>query len=299
MVHSLVHRRSLRPEDVYHLVYGGAATVILLLGVDDPPRSSYLMAHAAITTIVLLAPPAAKIWPAMPLRLVRDLYHLPVGLFYYRETAALHRAVWGDRSFDGAVVGLDELLFGGQPSLVFARHFAGVGFSAVMHLAYLSYYVLVLAGALALWSCRDAERVYPRSVHAVTFTMLVCCALFVAFPVVGPSYHWPDLPLEASPGTAVQGVFDGMLALEVPTGAMPSSHVAVTAAFLVAFWRHLRPAFWVSLIPAALLIASTVYVRAHYASDAVVGLFVGLFAPWLAERIRSPVARRLGLAPSG
>lgn len=281
------------------MVYGGAATVILLLGVDEPLWTSYLMAHAAITTIVLLAPPAAKIWPARPLRLVRDMYHLPVGLFYYRETAALHRAVWGDRSFDGVVVGLDELLFGGQPSLMFARHFSGAGVSAVMHLAYLSYYFLVIAGALALWSCRDAERAYPRSVHAVTFTMLVCCTLFVAFPVVGPSYYWPGLPLEASPGTAVQRVFDGMLALEVPTGAMPSSHVAVTVALLVAFWRHLRQAFWVSLIPAALLIASTVYVRAHYASDAVAGLVVGLFAPWLAERIRSPVARRLGLASSG
>lgn len=58
------------------MVYGGAATVILLLGVDEPLWISYLMAHAAITTIVLLAPPAAKIWPVIPLRLVRDLYHL-------------------------------------------------------------------------------------------------------------------------------------------------------------------------------------------------------------------------------
>jgi membrane-associated phospholipid phosphatase len=292
-------RSSLRPEDVYQLVYGAVAMTVVLIGVDEPLRSPYLAAHAAITAVVLLAPPAATIWPVMPLRLVRDLYHLPAGLFYYRETAALHHVVWGDRSFDGLVIGLDQLLFNGQPSLSFARHFPGAGFSAVMHLAYLSYYLLVIAGALALWSCPDAVRVYPRSAHAVAFTMLVCCAMFVAFPVVGPSYYWPDLPFEASPGAAVMRVFDGILALEVPTGAMPSSHVAVTVALLVAFWHHLRRAFWVSVTPAALLIVSTVYVRAHYASDAVVGLIVGLIAPWLAERIRVPVARRLGLAPGG
>jgi hypothetical protein len=219
-------RSSLRPEDVYQLVYGAVAMTVVLIGVDEPLRSPYLAAHAAITAVVLLAPPAATIWPVMPLRLVRDLYHLPAGLFYYRETAALHHVVWGDRSFDGLVIGLDQLLFNGQPSLSFARHFPGAGFSAVMHLAYLSYYLLVIAGALALWSCPDAVRVYPRSAHAVAFTMLVCCAMFVAFPVVGPSYYWPDLPFEASPGAAVMRVFDGILALEVPTGAMPSSHVA-------------------------------------------------------------------------
>lgn len=285
--------RALRPEDTYHLLYLGLATA-LLAAAADVPLGPLLAVHAAIAAIILLGAPAALRWPWPPLRALRDLYHLPAGVFYYRETAALHRALWGERHFDDAIVALDQRLFGGQPSLEFAHLVPRPGFSELMHFAYLSYYPLALAGALALWCCRDRD-VYPRAVHTVVFTMLVCYALFVVFPVIGPPFHWPALHHAGLEGTLGRQALSLLLVLDEPTGAFPSSHVAVTVALLAAFWRDLRPAFWITLLPAALLIVSTVYVRAHYASDAIAGLFVGLACAALAERLRLPITRALGL----
>lgn len=282
-------RRSLRPEDVYHLGFLSLATAIVVAA--DAPRWPALAAtHAAIAAAILSLAPADRRWPALPLRLVRDLYHLPLAIVYYRETAALHGAVWGGYCFDDVVAGLDDLLFGGQPSLSLARALPGAAFGEVMHFTYLSYYALTVLGGLALWTRRDDGDVFLRAVHGIVFTMLVCYTTYIVFPVVGPPYHWPELHHAGLDGYGRRAL-DVLLVLDKPTGAFPSSHVAVTVAFLAAFWRYLRPMFWVTIVPASLLVLSTVYVRAHYACDAIAGVVVGLVAFRVGERVREPVAR--------
>lgn len=281
--------RELRPEDLYHLGFLTLAAAIVI--VADAPRWPALVAtYAAIGAVILSSAPAARRWPALPLRLVRDLYHLPLAVVYYRETATLHEAVWGGLRFDDVVAGLDDVLFGGQPSLSFARALPNAYFGEVMHLTYLSYYALTVIGGLALWTRRDDGDVFPRAVHGIVLTMLVCYATYIVFPVVGPPFHWPELHAAGLDGF-FRGALDRLLVLDRPTGAFPSSHVAVTVAFLSAFWRHLRPMFWLTIVPASLLIVSTVYVRAHYAADAIAGVVVGLVAFRLGERVRDPVLR--------
>jgi membrane-associated phospholipid phosphatase len=160
-----------------------------------------------------------------------------------------------------------------------------------MHLTYLSYYGLTVIGAIALWSLRD-EHTFARALHAIVFTMLVCYATYAVFPVVGPPFHWPELH-DAGLDGFFRGALDRLLVLDKPTGAFPSSHVAVTVAFLAAFRRYLRPMFWLTIAPACLLMVSTVYVRAHYACDSIAGLAVGLAAFVVAERVREPVVKWL------
>lgn len=281
-------RRALRPEDVYHLVFLGLATA-LVVATAAPRWPALVGTHAAIVALILSSAPAARRWPAAPLRFVRDLYHLPLGVVYYRETAALHEALWGDVRFDDAIAGLDDLLFGGQPCLLLARALPGQVVGEVMHLTYLSYYALTLIGGIALWTFCDA-RSFTRALHAIVLTMLVCYATYVVFPVVGPPFHWPGLHAAGLDGFFREAL-DRLLVLDKPTGAFPSSHVAVTVAFLAAFWRYLRPMFRLTIAPASLLIVSTVYVRAHYACDAIAGVVVGLAAFGFAERVREPMAR--------
>jgi membrane-associated phospholipid phosphatase len=285
-VWSLV-RRALRPEDAYHLGFGALATAIVV-ATGAPGGPALVWMHAGVAAAILSFAPAARRWPVLPLRFVRDLYHLPLAVVYYRETAALHEAVWGGLNFDDVVAGLDDLLFGGQPSLLFARTLPNQVVCELMHLTYLSYYALTLIGGLALWTRRDDGEVFPRALHAIVFTMMVCYTTYVVFPVVGPPFHWPGLHHAGLDGF-FRRALDGLLVLDRPTGAFPSSHVAVTVAFLSAFWRYLRPMFWLTIVPASLLIVSTVYVRAHYAADAIAGLVVGLVAFRVGERVREPV----------
>jgi membrane-associated phospholipid phosphatase len=283
-------RRALRPEDVYHLVFLALATG-LVVATASPGWPALVGTHAAIAALILSSAPAARRWPAPPLRFVRDLYHLPLGVVYYRETAALHEAMWGEVRFDDAIAGLDDLLFGGQPCLLLAQALPGPVVSEVMHLTYLSYYALTVIGGIALWTFCD-DRTFARALHAIVLTMLVCYATFVVFPVVGPPFHWPGLH-DVGLGGFFRGALDRLLVLDKPTGAFPSSHVAVTVAFLAAFRRYLRPMFRLTIAPACLLMVSTVYVRAHYACDAIAGLAVGLVAFAVAERVREPVVNWL------
>lgn len=283
-------RQALRPEDVYHLLFLALATA-LVVAAGGSGWSRLAGTHAGIAALILSFAPAARRWPGRPLRFVRDLYHLPLGVVYYRETAALHEAMWGEVRFDDAIAGLDDLLFGGQPCLLLARALPGPVVNEVMHLTYLSYYGLTVIGGIALW-CRCDERTFARALHAIVFTMLVCYATYAVFPVVGPPFHWPGLH-DAGLDGFFRGALDRLLVLDKPTGAFPSSHVAVTVAFLSAFWRYLRPMFRLTIAPASLLIVSTVYVRAHYACDAIAGLVVGLVAFRLAERVREPMMKWL------
>ena len=64
---------------------------------------------------------------------------------------------------------------------------------------------------------------------------------------------------------------------ERPTAAFPSSHVSICLTLLLLAWHsRCKPLFY-TLIPfAVLLFFSTVYIKAHYAVDALAGLLSGL-----------------------
>ena len=59
---------------------------------------------------------------------------------------------------------------------------------------------------------------------------------------------------------------------EQPTGAFPSSHVGVTVVILLLAKKRL-PLFYKVCVPLTfILILSTVYIKAHYAVDAIFGI---------------------------
>jgi membrane-associated phospholipid phosphatase len=57
--------------------------------------------------------------------------------------------------------------------------------------------------------------------------------------------------------------------------AFPSSHVAATAAAVIASWRASRRMGLALVVPALLLVVSVVYCQMHYAVDAMAGLLIG------------------------
>ena len=72
--------------------------------------------------------------------------------------------------------------------------------------------------------------------------------------------------------------------------AFPSSHVSVCTVLMIITWHYgLRRLFWALVPIAVLLFLSTVYIRAHYAIDALAGLVSGALC-WL---LLAGVSRRL------
>jgi membrane-associated phospholipid phosphatase len=63
---------------------------------------------------------------------------------------------------------------------------------------------------------------------------------------------------------------------ERPTAAFPSSHVGVTTVLLWLAWATGNRRFFWWLVPfGVLMFFATFYIQAHYAIDAIAGLFVG------------------------
>ena len=63
---------------------------------------------------------------------------------------------------------------------------------------------------------------------------------------------------------------------ERPTAAFPSSHVGITTVLVLLAWHTGNRKFFWLLVPFfTLMFFATVYIQAHYAIDAIAGLFTG------------------------
>jgi membrane-associated phospholipid phosphatase len=211
-----------------------------------------------------------------------DLYPLILLIGLYAEIGVLNDQLGPEAVLanDALIQRWEAALFGGQPSYEWIRRAPSVFWSAVLHLAYTSYYAIVLLGPLLLWlrKRRDAAR---RVLFATMVAFVVCYVVFVLYPVAGPNYAFPH------PEGPVREVWSARLVYGALAGgssigaAFPSSHVAATTACVVALWREWRALALAFVIPAALLAIGTVYCQMHYAIDAASGLVIGVPAGWL------------------
>ena len=86
-------------------------------------------------------------------------------------------------------------------------------------------------------------------------------------------------------------VEDAHNAGERPTAAFPSSHVGITTILMLLAWHtRNRHFFWILMPFFILMCFATVYIKAHYAIDAIAGLVSGV----LIYIIMWNLTRRLG-----
>jgi hypothetical protein len=233
--------------------------------------------------VVLLMPPhpVGAVYRRMVGRLPRvadvvaDWYALALMPFLYLEVATVNAAVYGGRYFDDWIQGWELRLFGGQPSRDMAAAFSSSVVSEVLHLFYLSYYLIIFGPPLYLY-LRHRIVDHQKVVFALMLAFLGHYLVFIFFPVQGPRYLFPPPGGELSQGFMYRLAHAVLEAGSSRGAAFPSSHVGVAVvqtamAFLV--WRRAGPA----LVGATVgLGVGAVYGGFHYAIDAVSGLLLGL-----------------------
>jgi membrane-associated phospholipid phosphatase len=274
-----------RPVDAWTLAYLGVASAALSLR-PSPGRSTAALlwlAHAALAgTALALAPRARGAGPVG--RFVGEFYPLLAVFALYTEVGLLNGAA--GVSHDGLVQAWERALFAGsQPSRDWIRAWPWPAFSSLMHLGYLSYYVVLAGAPLGLWL--TGRRDGARRVHLLMMvTFYVCYAIFLVFPVAGPRYVLP-LVDNAAARTPVARLTHALVAGGSAWGtAFPSSHVAVSLVASVAALRQWRALGSVLLVATALLAFGTVYGQFHYAVDALAGVAIGALVLAAAGRDR-------------
>lgn len=276
----------MRPVDALILGYIAFVTLVIVArgGLGEPTNWWLLLGHALIAVLVLLF---TKLKPEDRVgHVVHHLYPILLIPALYAEIGALSVQLGVENTFarDAIVQGWEAALFGGQVSYTWIREAPSVFWSGLLHLAYLSYYpIVLLPPALLAWRGRWAS--VRHVVFATIAAFVACYVVFVLFPVAGPNWAFDH------PTGPVREVWSARLVYwALGTGssfgaAFPSSHVAATTATVLAVAREWRTLAWIFALPALLLVVGTVYCQMHYGIDALAGLAVGIGAAGVAGRI--------------
>jgi hypothetical protein len=290
-----------RPLDAVIAGYAALAAFPLALGAARgvPGCAQQLLADLAVLAGLALVYALSR----------RSLHWLPVLLrlaygpllfaLLYRQTATIWPVLY-EQPFDPWLVHLEQALWGGQPSLVFAQYAPWLWLSELFCGAYYAYYFFIptmLFTALLTRGYAAAERV----IFTTTLCFFSCYTLFWLFPVVGPHYWFPP---HAGPQLYQGYAFNHLLFLftsggEVPAAAFPSSHIAVALMLTIQARRVAPRLFPFMLAVTVLMCPAVVYLRAHYLVDVPAGILVGLLVTRLSDRTPLAGAPRGALATDG
>jgi membrane-associated phospholipid phosphatase len=191
---------------------------------------------------------------------------------------------------DATVQGWDVTLFHAQPARDLAAALPWRPLSEILHLAYLSYYIVIYLPPVALWFIiRDREG-FARLTLAFTLAMVFSFIGFALFPVQGPRYEW------GASSFVPPGAFRHFTLFLLERGsahgtAFPSSHVAISVTqSLVTLHSHRALGVWVSLTTLLLSIGA-VYGGFHYASDVLAGAAVAVISVVISRRFLPEMPR--------
>jgi membrane-associated phospholipid phosphatase len=262
----------LRLVDRLLLVFLAVAAVVALVRANDRPTTWWALAAYLLIAIMvgLLSRPGLGILG----RSIREVYPLLLLVPIYSSLDLLN-GMDQVSIYDALVRGWEETLFNEQVSQTWWQRAPSRFLSAIFHLSYFSYYVIVPL-PLAWFAIRRDVRSLRRSVLIIFTTFLVCYLCFILFPVAGPYYEFPRPASWFLDNPSARLVYATLSTGSSYGAAFPSSHVAGTVAAAISGWLGSRMLGWILLVPTALLTVGVIYTQMHYAVDAIAGVLVGV-----------------------
>lgn len=272
--------RSFRPVDWLLAGYLVVVSAVALLRAPDQPGCWWLLAAHVLIGVLLYLVTRPGLGPVG--RTVREIYPLLLLVGLYSELDVL--AGPGTlHTYDATVQRWELAIFGAQVSMEWWRSMPSRFWSAVLHAAYLSYYLIVVAPAFYFVWRRDLQAL-RHFVLVVMITFVACYLVFIFFPVAGPYYVFPRPAAWFTDNVFARMVYDTLAAGSSYGAAFPSSHVAATVAVVLSAARGSKTLGWALALPTLLLTVAVVYCQMHYGVDALAGLLVGGIVAAAVER---------------
>lgn len=274
------------------LLFLGAGTVVALgvrAGVRDPAFYEALAVTLLFGGFTGYLGRAKKPW-LQKLRLSATVLFV---VWFYLAVARIAPALDLPRR-DDSLLAVDRAFFGDTPARL-VEPMVNPWLTDVMSLCYLSYHAYLLVVVFhAFWKPVDVGwrlATYLGTSFAVGFPG------YLLVPAEGPGFAF-----KSAFSIPIQGGFPTHLCEEVVAlcssvyDVFPSLHILITCVLLDFDWRETRWRFWIMIVPAIGLAASTFYLRYHYAIDILVGF--GLFLllrvwasrQWSRPRATAPAA---------
>jgi membrane-associated phospholipid phosphatase len=237
-----------------------------------------------------------RLLPCRFIEMIRVLVQMLFLAQWYPDTYELNRIL---PNLDYLFASWEQLIFGFQPALVFAKHLPWMFVSELMHFGYFMYYPMIAIVCVYYYFINYRE--FERCSFFIITAFFIYYIIFDVLPVVGPTFyynvigedsiskgifphlgdyfntHTDCLPSPGNPnGFFYHLVEDARAQGERPTAAFPSSHVGIsTICMLLILHSRNKRFFWWMLPVYALLCMGTVYIQAHYMIDAIAGFITG------------------------
>ena len=274
------HSAQLRPVDLLLAGYLVVVSFVALARAPGQPGCWWLLAAHALFGVLLYLVTRPGLGPVG--RTIRELYPLLLLVGLYGELDVLN-GPGAIRVYDTTVQRWELAIFGAQLSTEWWRAMPSRFWSAALHGAYLSYYLIVVAPAFYFVWRRDLDAL-RHFVLVVMTTFVVCYLVFIFFPVAGPYYVFPRPDAWFTDNVFARMVYNTLATGSSYGAAFPSSHVAATVAAAVSAARGSRGLAWALALPTVLLTVAVVYCQMHYGVDAVAGLLVGMVVAAVVRR---------------
>jgi membrane-associated phospholipid phosphatase len=214
------------------------------------------------------------------LEFVKICYSSLLLFYWYRETASLNTFIFDP--FDHYLYSIDQTIFGFQPSVEFSSKCNSPFCSEIMYYGYFSYYFINML-VILLYYFKNKASVY-KIVFVFIFSFVLYYLIFILFPSVGPQFYLSYELRSVPQGFLFQQEIRYLLhSAEVKTGAFPSSHVGMAVIFMILIYKISKKVFWFVLPISLVLMASTVYIKAHYFIDVIGGVLSGILFYYIAD----------------
>jgi membrane-associated phospholipid phosphatase len=268
-----------------------AIYILLSFTEDGAQPYSLLLYRIVFATALLLTAIVSEKSKGKITGFIRYIFPFALITYWYPETYNLGCNLSSDLpksiiapNLDGFFDRLDTVIFGYSPALEFSKMFPQAFVSEIMYFGYFAYYLIFLFTFIYFYFVKPDMA--ERAMFYCLCSFFVFYIIFTLVPVAGPQfyYSYPD-------NQVPKGYFFSRLMCliqdlgEKPTGAFPSSHVGLTMIAMILLYENARVYFCIILPVAIILVASTVYIKAHYMVDVVAAFIVAPLIFALSKRI--------------
>ena len=213
------------------------------------------------------------------INLLRNCYPIIFSMLFYTETVFYNKLFFNN--LDKYLIDLDQFLFGFQPSIQFSSYLSNPLFSELMYIGYFSLYILIIGFVFIAYFKLKNET--EELLFKLAASMLLFYLFFCFFPAAGPQFYFSSPDKNVPTAFVFDKIMHFIQNAEQPTGAFPSSHIGLSLIILVLLRKKAVTFFKVAVPFVILLILSTVYIKAHYAIDAIAGVLYVLIILFLAN----------------
>jgi membrane-associated phospholipid phosphatase len=252
----------------------------------------YAGAIVVLTVTACLARPHGRGWISS----IDDLLLPIVILLVVFETIGYSIPVTSRAWVEPVALAFDRKLFGMVGS-VYLEQFYDRTLLDALHLFYVIFYLVPLSLLVVMYTRRSRAE-FQDALSAIALTFYLCFFLYYLFPVVGP-YRNPAVleqftkDILSSGGELTRYVRKFVQHAEWTSyDCFPSVHAAVTLVTVFLSYRYNLSIRRYYLLPAAMILISTVYLRYHYVLDIVAGAFIAVAVYWIPNVLRRSTVRR-------